>query len=95
MANFIDFHIGGWKVGSIAENSGVFAGETIQSGWRTSQKINQPSRAVTGDGNVVWGPQNYIEDADLLDTWIQKTPPKAGYMSPNYLRRLSSKRHDW
>lgn len=75
MANFIDFKVGGFKVGSIDTVSGVFIGENVQYGWRGTSKSNASSSSVTGDGNVVDILSNKVEDPDLLDTWIQKPLP--------------------
>lgn len=75
MAHFIDFKVGGFKVGSIQSTSGVFVGQNLQYGWRTSYKQNQASRSITGDYNSVEDALNQIDDPDLLDTWVQKPLP--------------------
>jgi len=75
MANFIDFKVGGFKVGSIGSVSGVFIGENVQYAWRGTSKTNLSTGRVTGDGNIVDVLSNRVEDPDLLDTWVQKPLP--------------------
>lgn len=83
MAHFIDFHIGGWKVGSLDSTSGIFVGQNLQYGWRNSSKGNSSAPRVTGDYNVAEGAQYGVVDPDVLDTWVQKAPPLAKMPLPS------------
>ncbi len=83
MAHFIDFKVGGFKVGSIDSTAGVFIGQNLQYGWRDSSKVNQASRSITGDYNYAQDTTNQIEDPDLLDTWIQKPLPFSNTKAPS------------
>lgn len=94
MAHFIDLHVGGWKIGSISSSSGVFAGENLQYGWRFTGKTNIATWGAIGDYNCIQAPINQIEDADFLDTWIQKSPPYAGLKPPSpVLASVLTRRH--
>lgn len=75
MAHFIDFRVGQLKVGGIGTSSGVFVGQNLQYGWRSSAKENYSGGTVTGDGNTVSITRGEIVDPDYLDTWIQKPLP--------------------
>ena len=75
MAHFIDFRVGQLKVGGIEASSGVFVGQNLQYGWRSSGKENDAGGTVTGDGNTVSITRGEIVDPDYLDTWIQKPLP--------------------
>ncbi len=75
MAHFIDFNVGGFKVGSVDGTSGIFVGQNLQYGWRASAKVNVVNRPVTGDYNRIEGAFNRLDDPDLLDTWVQKPLP--------------------
>ncbi len=83
MAHFIDFNVGGFKVGTIGNSSGIFVGQNLQYGWRGSVKFNLASRPITGDYNIVEGATNRVDDPDLLDCWIQKPLPWTGLKSPS------------
>jgi hypothetical protein len=83
MAHFIDFKVGGFKVGRIQSTSGVFVGQNLQYGWRTSSKQNQASRNVTGDYNYSEDALNQIDDPDMLDTWVQKPLPFTNVNPPS------------
>lgn len=93
MAHFIDFHIGGWRVGGLDSTSGVFVGQNLQYGWRNSSKGNSAAPRVTGDYNVAHGAQYGVFDPDMLDTWVQKAPPMAQMPVPSpALARLWAER---
>jgi len=97
LAHFIDFHVGGWKVGSIGQSAGIFVGQNLQYGWRSSLKTNQSSSRVAGDGNCLYNEQNTIQDQDMLDTWVQKAPPYAALQppSPALARTLLARRQEY
>lgn len=94
MANFIDFHIIDWKVGSINSTAGLFAGENLQYKWHLSSKVNVANRGTMGDYNVLSSPVNQVYDPDVLDTWVQKAPPYLSLKppSPAWIRVLDSRR---
>ncbi|MDQ0188400.1 hypothetical protein JI721_15780 [Alicyclobacillus cycloheptanicus] len=83
MAHFIDFHIGGLRVGSLDNSSGIFTGQNLQYGWRHSEKDNNAAPRVAGDHNVIQGASYSVVDPDLLDTWVQKAPPLANQPVPS------------
>ncbi|MCL6515803.1 hypothetical protein [Alicyclobacillus sp.] len=95
--NRIEFHIGGWKVGTIGQSSGVFSGENLQYGWRSASKSNSALGKVTGDGNLVQAHSETVIDPDQLDTWVQKMTPVHEWMpaSPALLRLLAQRRRTY
>jgi hypothetical protein len=94
MANFIDFHVYGWKIGYITGASGVFTGENLQYGWRFTGKSNVSDRGAIGDFNCFTSPINQIEDTDFIDTWIQKASPYTALKPPSpALQRVLTRRH--
>lgn len=93
MAHFIEFQIGGWRVGQVGSASGVFAGNNLQYGWRNSGKTNMASPRITGDGNIVREQTSSVVDPDLLDTYVRKPRPFENMPAPSpALARLWAQR---
>ncbi|WP_051344141.1 hypothetical protein [Alicyclobacillus herbarius] len=82
MAHFIDFRLGGMKLGVISGTSGVFTGNNLQYGWRLSTKSNDAIGRVDGDACRIEAWRNTVVDPDVLDTFIQKPLPFQGNEAP-------------
>lgn len=63
----VKLRIGQIKFGSLTQSSGVFVGQSVQSGWRGTAKTNAGYGKITGMGNhhVI---SSSINDADFIDT---------------------------
>lgn len=95
MVNFIDFNLMNLVTGDIGNSAGVFTGENVQYGWRSSSKANIAMGKICGDYNRIVGGRQEIVDPDYVDTYVQKPHPFTGLMppSPTLLEVLEKRKH--
>lgn len=63
----VNFRIGKLDVGAISSSSGVFVGQSVQTGWRGTSKENSGFGTTTGMGNQA-NVRSAVNDADFVDT---------------------------
>lgn len=62
--------LGGIKVGSLANDCGIFIGENMQHGWDSHAKGNTGVGMIAGDYNVLAVYLALLNDPDIIDSPI-------------------------
>lgn len=65
----VRFFFGDLKIGSASQNSGVFSGENMQSGWACRSKVNEGLGSISGDKNVSSENRQIVNDADTVESY--------------------------